>query len=1146
MKKLLNFLKKFKYIAVGFALASLIVGTNFAHADITNNYWVQNAANSLATNTSNGLAGGDIHVAHCWIGITNTTPCSTGGGPGSGTVTNFSFTNANGFSGTVTNPTTTPALSLTTSLTQNSIPFIGAAGALTENINRLVWKDSQVGLGVGTIWPATTNLAEISPLMYSTGTASQTTTVITGVGTTFTDDMVGKTFIFADGTTRRITAFTNTTTLTVTPTGSVGSQAFEIHYPGLSVGGLTSTTPGGVGVGVQVPGAQFNSAATGSTAVTTRAGLFSNTKTSATNNLQKRGVEISSSGTLSGTGTTNMGLFITQIAGATNNYDAVINGGTGDSTLIGAAQNGTGAAYGRLYVSETGAKTTSGAGLTVQNTATSSTASIAKYGLRIDSTGTWNGSGATNTGLYIPSVTNGTVNYGAVIQGNVGLQNTAPGELLTLGTPAVIKGVLSFAGNTSGKVIVQPKAIAGTWTLTLPDSAGTSNQVLTTDGTGITSWTTPASGLSLTTIGAAPNANGATLTGSVLNLEPASASFGGVVTTGTQTFAGNKEFTGNIGIGVVPTLSALIVEKSVTGDYVANIYNDDATGYGLFVGGEADTVSPLFLVQSSRTELFQVAGTGGVAFNGIFGTPGYILQSNGSGASPTWIDPASITIGSLPINHLLAATGTNSIDNANYQQTWSWNSLGTNSQALVIQGGGSSMVTASYLATFIQGGTPVGSVTTAASRFITTTQNNGGTDFGIEATATNSGTGSGIAGYFLSDGAISSNIAVYASAPSGLSRYAIIVPPGGGNVGIQNSAPGELLSLGTSGAGAVLGTLGFHGNTSGVVTMQSAAAAGTWTMTLPTTAGTSGQVLVTNGSGVTSWTSSPSLVSVPLNHILSATGTNTIDNLNFNQTWDWSTLSTQTALDWYSDSTAASGNTQTLMALTLIGANANSTQTTVAAIIGNGHTGTASTNIGLRVSASGGSNNYALVVPSGGGSVGIGTQTPSEKLEIVGNLRLSGAFMPNNDPGTVGQYLVSTGAGSNPVWQSGSPSICGSGDISGLTVNATLASCTSLNNGVYNFYHVSAYANVTAVGGGGTVTVAVTYQDQHNVTQTETFTNQGATVPGISTATVSNYPVMGEIAVWPNTTIEVDSKVTVGTATYDAGADITYIRTPAL
>jgi len=48
--------------------------------------------------------------------------------------------------------------------------------------------------------------------------------------------------------------------------------------------------------------------------------------------------------------------------------------------------------------------------------------------------------------------------------------------------------------------------------------------------------------ITLSAIGAVPNANAATLTGSVLNLQPASLNFGGVVTTGDQTFAGTKTF----------------------------------------------------------------------------------------------------------------------------------------------------------------------------------------------------------------------------------------------------------------------------------------------------------------------------------------------------------------------------------------------------------------------------------------------------------------------------------------------------------------------------------------------------------------------------------------------------------------------------
>ena len=57
--------------------------------------------------------------------------------------------------------------------------------------------------------------------------------------------------------------------------------------------------------------------------------------------------------------------------------------------------------------------------------------------------------------------------------GNVGISTTSPSELLALGTAGTTGGVISFAGATSGKAIIQPPAVAGTPTLTLPTSTGT-------------------------------------------------------------------------------------------------------------------------------------------------------------------------------------------------------------------------------------------------------------------------------------------------------------------------------------------------------------------------------------------------------------------------------------------------------------------------------------------------------------------------------------------------------------------------------------------------------------------------------------------------------------------------------------------------
>ncbi len=77
---------------------------------------------------------------------------------------------------------------------------------------------------------------------------------------------------------------------------------------------------------------------------------------------------------------------------------------------------------------------------------------------------------------------------------NVGIGTSAPAELLSLGSAGTTLGVLSLAGSTSGKVIIQPAVTAGSWTMTLPDNAGTNTYVLQTNGSGVTSWVSPGSG----------------------------------------------------------------------------------------------------------------------------------------------------------------------------------------------------------------------------------------------------------------------------------------------------------------------------------------------------------------------------------------------------------------------------------------------------------------------------------------------------------------------------------------------------------------------------------------------------------------------------------------------------------------------------
>ena len=98
-------------------------------------------------------------------------------------------------------------------------------------------------------------------------------------------------------------------------------------------------------------------------------------------------------------------------------------------------------------------------------------------------TGDISGPGTTN---YIPYYKSSNVlaNSPMSISGsNVGINNTTPGSSLD------VKGSLRLSGAASGFVGLAPAANAGGTTYTLPVTDGTSGQVLTTNASGVLSWT---------------------------------------------------------------------------------------------------------------------------------------------------------------------------------------------------------------------------------------------------------------------------------------------------------------------------------------------------------------------------------------------------------------------------------------------------------------------------------------------------------------------------------------------------------------------------------------------------------------------------------------------------------------------------------
>ena len=96
---------------------------------------------------------------------------------------------------------------------------------------------------------APNNFVSFAPVRYTTGTASQSGTTVTGVGTVWTSAMIGNLFEFDDGTNSGIiTARASNTSITVSVSQTVASQTYSINYLGLEI-----SSTGKVGINTADP-----------------------------------------------------------------------------------------------------------------------------------------------------------------------------------------------------------------------------------------------------------------------------------------------------------------------------------------------------------------------------------------------------------------------------------------------------------------------------------------------------------------------------------------------------------------------------------------------------------------------------------------------------------------------------------------------------------------------------------------------------------------------------------------------------------------------------------------------------------------------------------------------------------------------------
>ncbi|MDB9779260.1 hypothetical protein OAB54_03315 [Flavobacteriaceae bacterium] len=207
-------------------------------------------------------------------------------------------------------------------------------------------------------------------------------------------------------------------------------------------------------------------------------------------------------------------------------------------------------------------------------------------------------------------------------------------------------------------------------------------------------------------------------------------------------------------------------------------------------------------------------------------------------------------------------------------------------------------------------------------------------------------------------------------------------------------------------------------------------------ITIPNTDGSANQILKTDGSGTLAW-ATPSAG-------ISGSGTaNMIPKFNGSST----TLGNSSIFD---DGTnigigttipagllhlkAASGDAKAIISAYGEGDEAHLMLKTgginKTAVVATGISNWGRTDLRFILNSYTNANSYGLsdtkMIIKNDGKVGIGTDSPAQKLDVTGSIKFSGALMPNNSSGSSGQVLTSSGSGA-PTWTTPSAGISGSG-----------------------------------------------------------------------------------------------------------------------
>ncbi len=545
-------------------------------------------------------------------------------------------------------------------------------------------------------------------------------------------------------------------------------------------------------------------------------------------------------------------------------------------------------------------------------------------------------------------------------------------------------------------------------------NSGISGQVLTSQGSGSAPIWTAVGGLgTVTSIG-----TGTGLTG------------GPITTTGTISLANSGVTAGSY--GTASAVGTFIVDAtgrltSVANQAIAINASQVTTGtFGITQGGTNSTATPIAGAIAY--------GTGTAYSFTTAGTMGQLLQSNGAGV-PTWVNPPTFAGWGLTGNTGTVA-GTNFIGTTDAQDL----RIRTNNiERLAITSAGNVGIGITNPSARLQVLASGGTNPDANGILVANTNNSVGQDAIITARVAGTNAGdpyisfdiAGEAGYSLGIDNSDNNSFKLGGFWNGVDGNTLLTIQSGGNMGIGTTTPSQRLD--------VAGNIRFSG------------------ALMPNNiAGTAGQVLSSNGAGVApTWASPNSFgwgltgnagINPAINYlgtsdgqplVMRTSGTERMrilsgGNVGIGTATPASTFSvvgrgqfgdnSLTIPDANDDLYLEKNSFYTQIHLT----NTDLANPDISGFISQNRTGAANgmgnTTPGFNIWTSSnhpiqfGTNSLNRMTISSAGNIGIGNVAPTERLDVTGNVRFSGALMPNNIAGTAGQVLSSNGAGLTPTW----------------------------------------------------------------------------------------------------------------------------------